>query len=180
MASPHPLIGRGRERALLAQRAAGALDGAGATILLRGEAGAGKTALARQAIAAAGLDRVDGFAQPGRRDAHRPLADVLRQLGRLRPDAASECAPALAALDSAEPGDTVAAALAAAAARRPLAIVLDDLHHADAATLELLPGLARALASAPVLLLIAYRDDEVGGDHPIRTLRSALRRDERL
>src|SRR3954447_2395909 len=110
MASPHPLIGRERERALLAPRAAGALDGAGATILLRGEAGAGKTALARQAVAAAGLDRLDGLAQPGRRDAHRPLADVLRELGRLRPDAAAECAPALAALESVESGDAVAAA----------------------------------------------------------------------
>src|SRR3954454_13819490 len=137
MAPPHPLIGRGRERALLAQRAAGALDGAGATILLRGEAGAGKTALARQAVAAAGLDRLDGFAQPGRRDAHRPLADVLRELGRLRPHAAAESAPAPAPLQSAAPPDAVAAGLAPAVAQRPLAVVLDGLPLGEAATLGL-------------------------------------------
>lgn len=48
--------------------------------------------------------------------------------------------------------------LAAAAADRPVAVVLDDLHWADAATLELLGG--GVGARAPILVVAAYRADE--------------------
>ncbi len=48
--------------------------------------------------------------------------------------------------------------LAAAAADRPVAMVLDDLHWADAATLELLGG--GVGARAPILVVAAYRADE--------------------
>ncbi|MEU6265472.1 BTAD domain-containing putative transcriptional regulator [Saccharopolyspora shandongensis] len=48
--------------------------------------------------------------------------------------------------------------LAAAAANRPVAVVLDDLHWADAATLELLGG--GVGARAPILVVAAYRAEE--------------------
>ncbi|MFJ9417234.1 BTAD domain-containing putative transcriptional regulator [Streptomyces sp. NPDC101227] len=48
--------------------------------------------------------------------------------------------------------------LAAAAADRPVAVVLDDLHWADAATLELLGG--GVGVRAPILVVAAYRADE--------------------
>jgi DNA-binding NarL/FixJ family response regulator len=60
--------------------------------------------------------------------------------------------------------------LAALAARRPLVLVLEDLHWSDAASLELLRHVARQLARVPVLLLGTYRDDEPGGDQPFATL----------
>lgn len=50
--------------------------------------------------------------------------------------------------------------LAALAAERPVAVVLDDLHRADAATLELLTGGLNL--RAPILLVAAYRADESG------------------
>ncbi|RJL35704.1 BTAD domain-containing putative transcriptional regulator [Bailinhaonella thermotolerans] len=50
--------------------------------------------------------------------------------------------------------------LASVAAERPVAVVLDDLHWADAATLELLGG---GLGTrAPILVVAAYRADESG------------------
>ncbi|WP_344490228.1 BTAD domain-containing putative transcriptional regulator [Nonomuraea monospora] len=50
--------------------------------------------------------------------------------------------------------------LAAVAARRPVAVVLDDVHWADATTLELLGGVLGL--RAPVLVVAAYRADESG------------------
>ncbi|MFI7111330.1 BTAD domain-containing putative transcriptional regulator [Nonomuraea sp. NPDC050227] len=50
--------------------------------------------------------------------------------------------------------------LAAVASERPVAVVLDDLHGADAATLELLGGCVGL--RAPVLVVVAYRAEEGG------------------
>jgi predicted ATPase len=55
--------------------------------------------------------------------------------------------------------------------RKPLLIVLDDLHWADVPSLLLLEFLAPQLHAAHILLLGAYRDVELGRKHPLqRTL----------
>ena len=46
--------------------------------------------------------------------------------------------------------------------------VIEDLHWADEATIDLLSFLGRRLGRVPALLLATYRDDEVAGDHPLR------------
>jgi hypothetical protein len=46
--------------------------------------------------------------------------------------------------------------------------VIEDVHWADEATIDLLSFLGRRLGRVPALLLATYRDDEVGGDHPMR------------
>ncbi|MFC5825501.1 BTAD domain-containing putative transcriptional regulator [Nonomuraea insulae] len=61
--------------------------------------------------------------------------------------------------------------LAAVTAERPVAVVLDDLHWADAATLELLGG--GLGLRAPILVVAAYRADESG--HLTETLASLAR-----
>lgn len=61
--------------------------------------------------------------------------------------------------------------LAAVATERPVAVVLDDLHWADAATLELLGG--GLGMRAPILVVAAYRGDESG--HLTETLASLAR-----
>src|SRR6185436_13975020 len=87
-----------------------------------------------------------------------------------------ELGPFAAAVDRATQFDAIRAVLVRAAARRPLAVFLDDMQWADDATIDLLPALARALEREPVLLLVAFRSDDVPRAHPIRRLRAELRR----
>ncbi|MHA6204670.1 ATP-binding protein [Dyella soli] len=49
-------------------------------------------------------------------------------------------------------------------------IVLEDLHWADAATLDLVKYLTRRIQHARVLLVLTYRDDELNERHPLRLL----------
>ena len=47
-------------------------------------------------------------------------------------------------------------------------VAMEDLHWADEATIDLLSFLGRRLGRMPALLLVTYRDDELGEDHPLR------------
>lgn len=49
-------------------------------------------------------------------------------------------------------------------------LVIEDLHWADEATLEMLRFLARRIARARVLIVGSYRDEETGPTHPLRLL----------
>ena len=73
----------------------------------------------------------------------------------------------------------IVAYLAALAAARPVALLLDDLHWADPASRDLLRVVARGLADTPLLLLATYRADEVARDHPLATLLPLLVREAR-
>lgn len=50
----------------------------------------------------------------------------------------------------------------------PTVVIIEDVHWADEATLDLLKFLGRRVQQVPVLLLITYRDDEIGPSHPLR------------
>jgi len=148
----------GRSRVLAALRAAvdSAQRGVPQLVLLAGEPGIGKTALAGQAAAhaSAGGARVawgagwDGDGVP----AFWPWRQVLRALG--------DDLESRGAASDTMPNDArfrlfgaVADALAAASAPAGLVVVLDDLHWADAGTLRLLAFVARHLRSARLLIL---------------------------
>ena len=62
----------------------------------------------------------------------------------------------------------------------PMAIILDDLQHADHATIDALPDLARSAAREPLLVVGIYRTDEMPRSSPVRRLRVELRREGRL
>ncbi len=66
-----------------------------------------------------------------------------------------------------------------AAALRPVLLVLEDLHEADAASLDLIRYLAGALHGG-VCVVLTYRDEEVGATHPLRALLTDLDRERRL
>jgi DNA-binding SARP family transcriptional activator len=75
-----------------------------------------------------------------------------------------------------------AAVLKAVAREYPLLLVLDDLQWADAGTIGLLFHLGRHLAGSPILLLGAFRSEEIsirqdGAPHPLMPVLSELQRD---
>jgi tetratricopeptide (TPR) repeat protein len=100
-----------------------------------------------------------------RRDADGPadLADLLPGLGP-REEADAEADPGHARFLL---FDGVLAVLDGAAAARPLLLILDDLHAADRPSLLLLRYVAGEVASRPILVVGAFRDLEVGPDHPL-------------
>ncbi|MEZ4860027.1 MAG: AAA family ATPase [Caldilineaceae bacterium] len=72
--------------------------------------------------------------------------------------------------------DGVLALLATLARARPLILFLDDLQWADADTLVLLSRLAQRLPQLPLLLLLAYRTDDLAENEPLQLLLHTLRR----
>ncbi|HTE62562.1 MAG TPA: AAA family ATPase [Solirubrobacteraceae bacterium] len=68
----------------------------------------------------------------------------------------------------------VAKAITAAGPR--VVLIIEDLHWADAATRDLLRYLHRALADAPVLVVVTCRADEFAAHHPVATLLAELTR----
>jgi DNA-binding CsgD family transcriptional regulator len=145
----------------LAQRAG---RGAGQVVLLRGEAGVGKTAVIRRFLA--GLDErvqvlrgsCDPLATP------RPLGPLIDMLAELRGPQAGELA---AAIDRGDAEAVYANLLALFTDGNTWVCAVEDVQWVDGATLDLLRFLARRVASLPVLLLVSYRDDEVGTQHPL-------------
>lgn len=136
-----------------------ALAGRGGLTFVGGEAGVGKSALAR-ALVDASRERVR--VRRGGVD-NVTTADALAAFQ----DAVPELAPRLAA-----EGDRVGIfrALLAALAVEPTLLVLEDLHWADEATLDALRFLGRRLDTAPVLIVVTYRHDEVTARHPLTHL----------
>ncbi len=148
------------------------LAGIGGTVIISGEAGIGKSRLAASAAAAAesrGIRVLVGRCHEADvAPAYWPWLPVLREL-------ADESAPAevmaLLGTDSGvEPIDAGAAALrtydavtrliGAAARRRPLLVILEDLHWADTSSLRLLSYAAESL-DAPVLIIATRRTADV-------------------
>ncbi len=145
--------------ALLAQLAAAQREG-GQLLLVGGEAGVGKTALVR--AFASGLD------VPVRLGACEHLATPA-PLGPLA-DVADEVGGALAAdIDAGSDPRRVARTLLDELGL-PAVLVLEDVHWADEATLDVLRVVGRRVGSTPSLVLVTYRDDEAVGDHPLRRL----------
>ncbi len=73
--------------------------------------------------------------------------------------------------------ESVTRFLLALARRKPLVLMLDDLHWADDASLQLLRFATGEIAHAPVLLIGAYRDVEVHRGNPLATVLGALARE---
>ena len=71
---------------------------------------------------------------------------------------------------------SVTSFLANAANVQPLVIVLEDLHDADAGTLDMLTHVARNLSGSRLMLVGTYRDVEVDRSHPLSSALAELRR----
>ncbi|MBA3317862.1 MAG: AAA family ATPase [Gemmatimonadales bacterium] len=60
--------------------------------------------------------------------------------------------------------------------RRPTILVLEDVHWADEATLDLLKFLGRRAHRLRLLVIVTVRDDEIGPAHPLRSVLGDLPR----
>jgi ATP/maltotriose-dependent transcriptional regulator MalT len=166
------LIGREPELAAFAAAAQAATTGSGAFVLVTGEAGVGKTRLAEQAVAQAGLELYASAARSSLSQAYDPIAQLLRACLPRHPELQATAADA----DEAALVEALRQAFEAIGARGPAAIMLDDLQWADDATLHLLPELAARLRGLPILLVALIRDEVPADTHRLRLLRAQLRR----
>lgn len=188
------LIGRDGEMGRLAELARAARTGHGALLLLAGEAGVGKTALARAALAGAGFRTLEAAATETPGPPFRAVEALLRGHLRRRPALLADqpglrrhlaaVLPELAEGPDPDDPDAVRAAVVAAflemAREVPLGLLVDDLQWSDEATLDVLRVMAEAADSSTMLILCAYRNDAIPRSHPIRRLRTDLRRSGRL
>ena len=184
------LVGREGELTYLRQIMQAAFDGEGGLFLLAGEAGIGKTTLSTAiGIEAAGegmLVLTGGCYDLATTPPYGPWAEIARAypdgdgLPPL-PDALRAGSDGLGVVDSQTAlFDLVARFLVSVAEHRPLLIVLEDLHWADQASLDLLRYLSRVLLKQRILLLATYRDDELTREHPLFSLIPMLVREGRV
>jgi class 3 adenylate cyclase/tetratricopeptide (TPR) repeat protein len=73
--------------------------------------------------------------------------------------------------------DAVASWLTALGAEHPVVVVLDDLHWATRPTLLMLRHVVRATGPARLLLVLTYRETEIGPEHPLAATLAALHRE---
>ncbi len=141
--------------------------GQGRLVLVSGEAGIGKSTLLEELeVSLPDADwwwgSCDGLFTPR---ALGPLADISSQAGghlqRLHNDAASRDALFDAVVDALH-GDQLTV------------MVVEDVHWADDATLDMLRFVGRRVRSARALVLVSYRDDALGPDEPLRVTLGAL------
>jgi DNA-binding CsgD family transcriptional regulator len=192
------LVGREAESDWLRARVEGAAHGRGGVLVLVGAAGAGKSRLAREVIWAAtarGAAVLFGRAVPGANTVpHRPLAEALLaahrsgpppeapelvgftgHLARLLPHwpqvglagSRAETSPVLL-------HEGIVRLLALSGRGRGAVLVLEDLHWADAETIEAVDYFADALADEPVLCVCTCRP---GGTAAAELSERLLRRD---
>lgn len=162
------LLERDAELRVLAEAVEAAGRGRGSVAVVVGEAGIGKTTLVR-----ALLDQLDatvhvlqgacddlltprtlGPLRDAARGAGGPLADALADGGR---EALLEAL--LATLDD---------------PLRPTVLVVEDVHWADDATIDVLRFVARRITQLRGLLVLTYRDDEVDAGHPLQSVLGVL------
>jgi DNA-binding CsgD family transcriptional regulator/tetratricopeptide (TPR) repeat protein len=185
----HGLVGREPElaaaeellRAVARPAQPGALPQARALVVL-GDAGIGKTTLARAVLARAGelglgaaaghcLDVATGtpFA---------PVREALRQVAAATEATAGALPPATRWLseDASKDGDSLdrlLGAVTALAGQRGLVLVIEDVHWFDRSTRDFAVSLVRTVR-APVLLVVTGRSDDLAEQHDARRVVSQI------
>ena len=197
-----PMVGRHDELDRLTG-IRGSIRSHGRLVIVEGEAGIGKTRLLDEFTTR--VMRAGGAVMSIRcylgeeRLAYAPIADALRAatMGNGRPSVArawlSEISRLVPELLEQDPALSPPAPLGSPEADRrfvegirqtligsgapgqPATVVIEDVHWADTASQELIAYLAHRLHDAPLCLLLSWRSELVGRDHPLRRLTSVPR-----
>jgi DNA-binding SARP family transcriptional activator len=195
------LVGRAAELRTLRTAWTRAARGRGTTVLLTGEPGIGKSRLALELCAL--VEEQRGSALIGRTSSPEaaafqpviealreglsvlspadvedawlaPLTGVLPEIQRLRTGEISSSEGFGAEGAQARLREALVRLAAAIARRRPLVVVLEDVHWANRDTLEFIEMLANRAAALPMLLLLTYRSGELPPAHPLHAIRREL------
>jgi predicted ATPase/class 3 adenylate cyclase len=193
----HRLVAREKEMAQLLAVLAAVQQGTGRLVEVVGEPGVGKTRLAQEVLQAAREHGFVGLTgrcyAPQETVPYYPFLEALTraytaasqairtalpqqwpEVARLIPDQRLALPiPPAAHFGSGSADDQqrlfwqITRFLQALSDEHPLALLLDDLHWMDGASVELLLHLARNTRESPILLLGTYRDSEVPRSHPL-------------
>ncbi len=180
------IVGRDREIAALREAVHRAIGGTGGLVLVSGEAGIGKTTLVQHLVTDARENSaliLSGAAYD--LSATPPYGPWLELTDRYQDDPELPELPVILRRDTGMGGLQSQSELFACVRDffvevsevRPLVVVLEDLHWADQASLDLLRYLARHVAEHRIMLIATYRDDEVTRQHPLFQLLPALVRE---
>lgn len=184
------MVGRDAELETLREAWQQALTGRPRGVVIRGEAGIGKTRLVQElrsvlegpaALAQAQCVDLGGLTGTPFTAVRWVLRDLVTAFGA---EGVMAGAGALASLlpGPAGPGEdpgpltayveqmyeAMSDLLAALSRERPILVVVEDLQWADAATLALLGSVLRTLREGRVLVVLTYRPEDVGRTHPLR------------
>ncbi len=200
-----PFVGRAQECRTLEAAWLRAARGRGTSVFVGGEAGIGKSRLVAEIgshVAAQGGRALFGRTSNPEAFPYEAIVDALRgslpliaqsnadpiwlsSLAQLLPEL-REQNPGLADAPALDPPrararlfEAIARVVEALARSRPLLLVVEDAHWANAATLDALEALARRIGALPVLLLITYRAEDGGPDRALGALRRGLQSERR-
>ena len=173
------LVGRAEECAALDRLLADALGGVSRVVVLRGEAGVGKSALLAHVSSKAGgwsvasAVGVESEAELAFSGLHQLCAPILDRLDRL-PRPQRIALEIVFGLDAGPPPDRFLVALATltllaeTAEQQPLICLVDDAHWLDAASAQIVGFVARRLLAERIAMVCAARTDL--GDHALAGL----------
>lgn len=145
-----PLLERDGPQAELDRLLTAARSGAGALVLLSGDAGLGKTSLARTFATGSGVRVLWGACEP---------LEAPRPLGPLHQIAVATGGELAAVMAGDQERHERFSALTDELAVTPSVMVVEDVHWADDATLDLLTHLGRRVGTLPTLVLVTARPE---------------------
>jgi tetratricopeptide (TPR) repeat protein/transcriptional regulator with XRE-family HTH domain len=202
-----PFVGRSQEFAMLAGLVEGLAAGAGHTVLIEGEPGIGKSRLMHEVAHFAAAQGVPTLAtncyEIERATPYQPVIDLVMRaldhlsdasLRTLAPVALAELAALVPEIGERVPGlpplsndfpevrqarlpRAVDQLLEAARGGRALILMVDDIQWADDASAQVLQVLARRASRRAVLVVYAYRDEDVDSDERLAQQVESLRRE---
>lgn len=205
LASTPRMVGRRAELETLLEAFDEGRDGRPRTVVVRGEAGIGKTRLVQEFLAEASVRRdgsvplvvavgqcVDlgpigapfGPVRRVLRDLHAAVGTESLRAAAGSPAVIASLAALVPGIADDTPGDDPAAAFAEAievvleqlSRDRHVVVVIEDLQWADASTLVLLKTLASTLRGRHLTIVATYRSDDIDRFHPLRPVLAELDR----